>query len=124
MPTTRHRFADLEGSLFIGGRTQFKSTGAVAIQISSTTGVTPPLAQNADVGIVRNSTGNYTLTINPFRGPLGGVVHAISAATGVAYATVADTTYAYTNDSLALTIRTSSGGTLVDADVSFIIIAF
>src|SRR5207247_4775048 len=30
-----------------------------------------PLAQSADLSSVKNSTGNYTVTVNPFKGPRG-----------------------------------------------------
>ncbi len=125
MATTRHSLAQFEGTgaLFIGGK--ITSLGVSGINLSSTTGVTGPLAQNTDAQVVRNSIGNYTLTINPFRGPLGGVVPAITAGSVGFSSMNCTTTTAYTNDSLAVTILiTGSTGTYADGDVNFMIFAF
>ena len=122
MATTRHRLADMGGALFIGGT--ITSLGVSGVNISSTTGLTPPLAQNADVSVVRDAIGEYTMTINPFRGPLGAVCHSVTASSTASYGLTTRTTTTYTNDSLAVTIKVASGAAFADGDISFMIFAF
>lgn len=127
MGTTRHSLAQFEGTgpLFIGGKI---TNNAGSVSISSTVGLTGPLMQNTDVTVVRTALGAYTLTINPFIGPLGGVVHAITAQTnGTAIGVCA--THVYTGTSLAVSIVLVSTGTatptgVADADVNFLIFGF
>lgn len=126
MATTRHTLGQFEGTgaLFIGGRTNFKSTGTPVIQLSSTTGVSGPLAQNADIGITRSGTGGYTLTINPFKGPLGGLCYAFTAYSTATTSAGCSAVPTYTGDSLAFALVTHSAGVAVDCDVNFMIFAF
>ena len=124
MPTTRHSIGQLEGlgGLFLAVKGTASGAAGAAISINSSTGISGPAAMIADVTIVRNSAGNHTLTINPFRGPQGTLFHSVTAQSNNTAVGVS-TTFAYTNDSCAVTIAmfATSNGTTIDADFSAVL---
>lgn len=90
----RHRRADLNGlEIWI----RFAADG------SSITDVSGPLPQATDVTITDTGTGDYIITINPFRGPRGVVWGVATAQTISMFASLTD--FTYTGDSLAVTVK-------------------
>jgi len=106
----RHRRADLDGGLQVklliasGGATITRATG--------------PAFQDADITSVKNGTGDYTVTINPFKGPAGEIYVNTTAlhATLKLYTVIKSITY--TNDSVAINILAfDEGGTAQEAAI-------
>jgi hypothetical protein len=104
----RHRRADLNGlELFA-----IITSGGAAITSSSGAN-----SHDADVTCAATGTGDYVLTINPFKGPKGEVYWQASTDVISTSASVTDRTY--TGDSLAVTIKVESdASTATDAAVS------
>lgn len=101
----RHRTADLQGQeIWI----RFAANGG------SITNVSGPLDQTADVTITDTGTGDYILTINPFRGNRG-IAWGV-ATTQVISTMVGLTDFTYTGDSLAVTVKVENdASTATDA---------
>lgn len=110
----RNTLAQLEGAsaLFAAGKT----TAADA----STYALSTPKAFQGDIVIAKSSTGVYTITINPFKGPQGNVNAVVSLTTASGIVRVDSTTY--TGDSLVITVKTFAvdGTTATDKAFSFI----
>jgi len=82
-----------------------------------------PSGHDADITLTDDGTGDFTLTLNPFRGPKGSVVAFATTATISTFASVTGKTY--TNDSLAVDINVENdASTATDADVDFLIVAW
>ena len=95
MPSTRHRQAALAGGLEI-----WVITAANGTSITRTSG---PNFEDADVTLTDTGTGDQLITINPFKGPKGEVYYQATAGTANRRCAVTDLTY--TNDSLAVTVK-------------------
>src|SRR5439155_9273213 len=63
-----------------------------------------PLAHSADLSSVKNSTGNYTVTLNPFKGPRGVAFAKVNLFNNAGQGYADSTTY--TDDSLAVVVLT------------------
>lgn len=112
MATTRHSMAQLEGAGALDIAFRVLNTAGTP----SITNVSPPLAQAADVSVVDTDPGEYTITINPFRGPLGYAYVFMTAQTAGLITTLSSGP-TYTNDSLAFAILVTSNATRTDASV-------
>lgn len=106
---SRHRRADLAAGLQV--KMLVASGGA------SITRATGPNFQDADITSVSNATGDYTITINPFKGPKGEIYcQATCSTSSKLFATIKSATY--TNDSLAVNITMfADTGTATDTAV-------
>jgi hypothetical protein len=112
----RNTMAQLEGAsaLFAAGKT----TAADA----STYSLSTPKAFQGDIVIAKSSTGVYTITINPFKGPQGNVntVVSLTAASGIVRVDSA----VYTGDSLVITVKTFAVDGTTAADKAFSFMTF
>ena len=64
MANVRHLLADVVGAGALFASAQISTAGVVSQQ-------SPPLSQSSDITCVKNGTGDFTVTISPFKGPLG-----------------------------------------------------
>jgi hypothetical protein len=92
---SRHRRADLEGGL--------EAWIVIASGGATITRASGPNMQDADITCVGTGTGDYALTINPFKGPKG-EAYAVANAMTISMM-VSVTALTYTNDSLAVTLK-------------------
>lgn len=113
MGSFRNSFAAQEGAggLFMAGRV----TGGT-FALSNLSG---PLGQQNTISGSKGATGTYTLTLNPFKGPLGGV-NVITTPLTADIAVSISSGPTYTGDSLAITFKTRSiAGSPADTDANF-----
>lgn len=105
----RHRRADLDGGLEVW--IVVASGGASITRVSGDT------LQDGDVTSAATGTGDYIVTINPFKGPKGEVYGVATTGTISVFASITDMTY--TNDSLAVTVKVEDdASTATDAAVT------
>ena len=110
MASVRHRRAGLNGlEVYI----LLANDGVTITRASG------QLFHDADITSVKNGTGDYTLTINPFKGPAGEVYAQATVQTTAGTKLFANVvTPAYTNDSLALRVQVfADTGTATDSAV-------
>ena len=116
----RHGLGQVEGAsaLFIAGT----ATPTTATSVTFTN-LSPPLAMQADITATL-ATSVFTITINPFIGPLGGVVVFVSPTTASGIVRVDSKTY--TGDSLAIVVKSFAvdGTTATDKAFDFMVWAY
>lgn len=113
MATIRASWANVEGTgaLFLAG----KVTGASG----ALTNLSGPLAHQSVISCTRTGAGTYSITLNPFKAPLGAVNVGLTPVTADRACSISAGP-TYTGDSLALTVKTRSiTGAPADTDADF-----
>jgi hypothetical protein len=106
MASVRHRRADLDVNL--EAWIEIQNDGVTVLNVSGSR------LQTADVTSVKNGTGDYTITISPFKGPGARIFGlAMSETINIVANIVA---FTYTGDSLAVQVKQNTDSTGAAAD--------
>lgn len=96
---------------------------AGTVNTDGTSTVLAPLATASDVVTAKSSTGVFTITITPFKGPQGLIIPVVCPTTASGIVQVYSSTY--TGDSVVITVKTFAvdGTTATDKQFNFHVLA-